>query len=202
MLRLAMDVRGIRRCTGGVRGTGGRGGIGSVVARGSGREDAKFESRLRTSLCVYGGFFFKEDCRLVVETTGLVVEGPPGSLVPPRIESILCEFIKLLLCARPFGPAGGALFGAASPLAWSVTFTDGSAANLFISSRRRRSISFRISTSILHSTALLTSSNAYTRTPSLRPAIATNTPRSSITTQLLKGTRRMRAKGLIGICTC
>ena len=108
MLRLAIDVSGNRRCTGGACGTGGTGRIGSAGAGGSGRADKKFELRLRVSLCAFGGHFLKDDFRLVVEATELVVEGPPGSLVPTRMGSILGEFVRLLLCVRPFAPAGGA----------------------------------------------------------------------------------------------
>jgi hypothetical protein len=66
-------------------------------------------------------------------------------------------------------------------------------AAFFASSLRVRSRSLRISTSIRHSTAFFTSSRAYTRTPSLLPAIATSTPRCSMTTTLLKLTLRTRA---------
>lgn len=62
-----------------------------------------------------------------------------------------------------------------------------------LSSRRWRSRSLRISTSIRHSMAFFTSSRAYTLTPSRLPATATRTPRCSMTTTLLKLTRRMRA---------
>lgn len=64
-----------------------------------------------------------------------------------------------------------------------------------VSSRRARSLSRRISTSIRHSTMRRISSSAYTRTPSLRPAMATSTPRCSITTTLLKGALRTNAYG-------
>ena len=63
----------------------------------------------------------------------------------------------------------------------------------FASSLRVRSRSLRTSTSIRHSTAFFTSSRAYTRTPSLLPAMATSTPRCSITTTLLKLTLRTSA---------
>lgn len=62
-------------------------------------------------------------------------------------------------------------------------------------SRRWRSRSLRTSTSMRHSIAFLTSSSAYTRTPSRLPAMATSTPLCSMTTTLLKLTRRMRAYG-------
>ena len=62
-----------------------------------------------------------------------------------------------------------------------------------ISSRRARSRSRRISTSIRHSIILLISSSAYTLTPSRRPAMATRTPRCSMTTMLLNGALRTRA---------
>ena len=65
----------------------------------------------------------------------------------------------------------------------------------FTSSRRAFSFSRLISTSMRHSTILLTSSNAYTLTPSLRPAIATRTPRCSMTTTLLNTARRTKAYG-------
>ena len=63
------------------------------------------------------------------------------------------------------------------------------------SSLRARSRSRRISTSMRHSTILLTSSNAYTLTPSLRPAMATRTPRCSITTTLLNAALLTKAYG-------
>jgi len=98
MLRFAIDVRGTRRCAGDRCVSSSGGGIGSAEGGGD-REDEKTESRLRSSLCAFGGFFFREDLRLplVVETTGLGVAAPPGVRAPTGMESILGDSVNLLL---------------------------------------------------------------------------------------------------------